>query len=147
LSLGELQKGAEGLRASSGAFGFLPDLVSRLETVEKRLLSAGPHVSLLGIAKLAVVGTIATNARWQLRGHVRRALRVAAQKSNAVATERKRLRRTAFAYIDRRLAATRRVAGFQAYERLFSLWHALHLPLIFILLVAGVVHVIAVHVY
>jgi hypothetical protein len=94
-----------------------------------------------------VVGIIATNARWQLHGHVRRALRAAAQKSNAVATERKRLRRTAFAYIDRRLAATRRVAGFQAYERLFSLWHALHLPLIFILLVAGVVHVIAVHVY
>ena len=53
----------------------------------------------------------------------------------------------AFAYVDRRIAATRRVAGFEAYERLFSLWHALHLPLIFILLVAGVVHVIAVNVY
>jgi hypothetical protein len=147
LSLGELQKGAEGLRASSGAFGFLPDLVSRLETVERRLLSAGPHLPVLGIAKLAVVGTIAAKARWQLRRNVRRALRGAAQKSNAVATERKRLRRTAFAYIDRRLAATRRVAGFQAYERLFSIWHALHLPLIFILLVAGIAHVIAVHVY
>jgi hypothetical protein len=147
LSLGELQKGAEGLRTSSGMFAFLPQLVSHLESVERRLLTAGPHLPVLGIAKLAVVGTIAATARWQLRGHVRRGLRAAAQKSDAVATERKRLRRTAFAYIDRRLAATRRVAGFQAYERLFSLWHALHLPLIFILLVAGVVHVIAVHVY
>jgi hypothetical protein len=147
LSLGELQKGADGLRASSGAFGFLPELVSRLETVERRLLSAGPHVPVLGVAKPAVVGALSARARWQLRSHVRRGLRAAAQKSNAVATERKRLRRTAFAYIDRRLAATRRVAGFQAYERLFSLWHAFHLPLIFILLVAGIVHVIAVHVY
>ena len=39
------------------------------------------------------------------------------------------------------------LAEFQAYERLFSLWHALHLPLIFMLLVAAVVHIVAVHVY
>ena len=50
-------------------------------------------------------------------------------------------------YIDDRLAATRRVVEFAAFERLFSLWHALHLPLFLMLLVAGVVHVVAVHVY
>jgi len=42
--------------------------------------------------------------------------------------------------------ATRRVAGFQAYERLFSVWHALHLPLIFVLIVPGLVHMIAVNI-
>ena len=47
----------------------------------------------------------------------------------------------------RRFVAMRRVASFQAYERLFSLWHALHLPLIFILAAAAVVHVVAVNVY
>jgi hypothetical protein len=78
---------------------------------------------------------------------VRRCLREAAAHSATIAAQRKRLRRAAFAYIDRRLAATRRVAGFEAYERLFSLWHALHLPLIFLMLVAGIVHVIAVHIY
>ena len=50
-------------------------------------------------------------------------------------------------YIDDRLAATRRVVEFAAFERLFSLWHALHLPLFLMLLIAGVVHVVAVHVY
>jgi hypothetical protein len=74
-------------------------------------------------------------------------LRAAAIKSDTIASERIRLRRTANAYIDNRLAATRRVAGFQAYERLFSLWHAFHLPLIFILIIAGVVHVVAVNIY
>jgi hypothetical protein len=64
-----------------------------------------------------------------------------------VAAESKRLRRVANAYIDRRLAATQRVAAFQGYERLFSLWHALHIPLIFMLLIAAIVHVIAVNVY
>ena len=47
----------------------------------------------------------------------------------------------------RHIDATRRVAELASYERLFSLWHVLHLPLFFMLLVAGIVHVIAVHVY
>jgi hypothetical protein len=39
------------------------------------------------------------------------------------------------------------LADFQAFERLFSLWHALHIPLIAMLLLAGIVHVIVVHLY
>jgi hypothetical protein len=147
LSLEELQRGAAGLRTSTGAFTFLPELVGRLEGVERRILAAGPRLPVLGLAKLAVVAVIALQARLQLRAYVRRALRVAATKSETIAAERKRLRRTANTYLDNRLAATRRVAGFQAYERLFSLWHAFHLPLIFILIIAGVVHVVAVNVY
>jgi len=64
-----------------------------------------------------------------------------------VALEHKRLGLTARCYVDRRLAATRRVAGFEGYERLFSLWHALHIPLIFMMIIAAIIHVIAVHVY
>ena len=36
---------------------------------------------------------------------------------------------------------------FSAYERLFSLWHALHVPLFVMLLLTGVMHVVAVHMY
>jgi hypothetical protein len=36
---------------------------------------------------------------------------------------------------------------FSAYERLFSLWHALHIPLFIMLLLTGIMHVIAVHMY
>ena len=60
---------------------------------------------------------------------------------------RHRLHDTAARYIDDRLGATRRVVEFDAFERLFSLWHALHLPLFLMLLVAGFVHVAAVHLY
>ncbi len=147
LGLGELRKGAENLRAASGAFAFLPELVERLESVERRLLSSSGQVPILGIARLTGAYAISLHARMQLRAYVRKCLRAAAASSTTIAAERKRLRRAAFAYIDRRLAATRRVAGFEAYERLFSLWHALHLPLIFMMLIAGTVHVIAVHVY
>jgi hypothetical protein len=47
------------------------------------------------------------------------------------------------AYLD----AVCRVAEFGAYEQLFSLWHAFHLPLCILLFAAAAVHVIAVHMY
>jgi hypothetical protein len=147
LLLGELQASAAGLRELSSSVSFLPDLVGRLETAEKRLLAAGPQLSLLGFIKPAVVAFAAAGTRWQLHRYVRRGLRASAQRSTVIAAESKRLRRTANAYIDRRLSATRRVAAFDGYERLFSLWHALHIPLIFMLIIAAVVHVIAVNVY
>jgi hypothetical protein len=146
-SLGELRKGAESLRSGSPAFTFLPELVERLDTAERRLLTSTGKVPVLGIAKLVGTATASMMARLKLHAYVRRCLREAAANSPTITAQRKRLRRAAFGYIDRRLAATRRVAGFEAYERLFSLWHALHLPLIFLMLVAGIVHVIAVHVY
>ena len=147
LELGDLQASASGLREHSGGVSFLPDLVTRLEVAERHLLACGPQLSLLGFLKPLVVRLASVNARWQLHRYIRRGLRASARKSAVVAAESKRLRRTANAYIDRRLAATRRVAEFQGYERLFSLWHALHIPLIFMLIIAAVVHVIAVNVY
>jgi len=43
------------------------------------------------------------------------------------------------------LARVRRVAGFAFWERVLSLWHALHLPLCVVLFVAAALHVFAVH--
>ncbi len=44
-------------------------------------------------------------------------------------------------------AIVRKAAGLRVYERIFSLWHLLHLPLFLLLILATVVHIIAVHVY
>ena len=147
LELGELRAGAEGLRSLSGRISFLPELVTRIDSAEQRVLKAGPHLSFLGFAKPAVVGIAALTARWQLHRYIRHSLHAGARRSAVVALEHKRLGLTARAYVDRRLAATRRVASFEGYERLFSLWHALHIPLIFMMVIAAVIHVIAVHVY
>jgi hypothetical protein len=147
VNLDELREGAESLRSMSGAVAFLPELVTRLEAAEGQLLAMGPHLPFLGFAKPLCVATSALISRWRLRSYVGTSLRDAALSSPAIASQRKRLRRSAAAYIDKRLGATRRVAEFEAYERLFSLWHALHLPLIFMLIIAAVVHIVAVHVY
>lgn len=45
------------------------------------------------------------------------------------------------------LAALRKLNQLAFYERLFSLWHVLHFPLFLMLVVSGIVHVIAVHLY
>ncbi|MBV8146341.1 MAG: hypothetical protein JO184_15185 [Gammaproteobacteria bacterium] len=147
LELAELQAGAAGLRELSGDMDFVPDMVQRLEAAEQHLLACGPQASLLGLVKPLAIAIAAVRERWRLHRYVRRALRAGAAKSPALAAERKRLRRAARAYIDRRLKASQRVAEFAGYERLFSLWHALHIPLIFMLIIAAVVHVIAVNVY
>ncbi len=147
LELGELRAGADGLRSLSGSISFLPELVTRIEAAEQRLLKAGPRGALLGFARPPVVALIAARARWRLHGYIRHALHASARQSAVVALEYKRLRATARAYVDRRLAATRLVATLESYERLFSLWHALHIPLMFMMIIAAVIHVIAVHVY
>lgn len=143
LQLSELRAGADNLRSLSGGVDFLPELVTRLESAERRLLDSGPRWPLLGFAKPLVVAVAAILMRWRLHFFVRRALRA----DVLLATEHERWHAIACAYVDRRLAASRRVAGFEGYERLFSLWHALHIPLIFMMIIAAVIHVIAVHVY
>ena len=45
------------------------------------------------------------------------------------------------------LAAVRKAAAFAFYERLFGLWHVLHLPLFFILVLAAAIHVVAAHLF
>lgn len=45
------------------------------------------------------------------------------------------------------IAALVREVQFRTYERLFSLWHAVHVPLFVMLLLTGILHVVAVHMY
>ena len=67
--------------------------------------------------------------------------------SDVLADHADKLKNNANTYITRRLAALRKYAQFRANERLFSLWHVVHYPLFLILVVAVIVHVVAVHMY
>jgi len=49
--------------------------------------------------------------------------------------------------IEKFISAVRDVAQFHTYERLFSMWHIFHIPLVYLLVFSGVYHVIAVHMY
>ena len=45
------------------------------------------------------------------------------------------------------LHAVTKTCEFSIYERLFALWHLLHYPLFLMLVISGIVHVFAVHMY
>ncbi len=44
-------------------------------------------------------------------------------------------------------AAVNKAARFGVYDRMFHLWHVLHMPLFFMLVLTAILHVIAVHLY
>jgi hypothetical protein len=84
--------------------------------------------------------------RRQARRRVRNAIaaRIAGHAHDAGA--RARLNRLA-ASADETLLALQRTAQFAVYERMFALWHVLHVPFVYMLVISAVVHVIAVHAY
>ncbi len=49
--------------------------------------------------------------------------------------------------LDDTLRAAQRTAQFATYEKLFSLWHIVHIPFLCMLVITALVHVIAVHAY
>lgn len=49
--------------------------------------------------------------------------------------------------MDDALKAMQRTAQFSTYEKLFSLWHVVHIPFLCMLVVTAIVHVVAVHAY
>jgi hypothetical protein len=78
---------------------------------------------------------------------LRRALRTAARRNGWTADQRRHYYRSSRFWLRTYLETVRRVAGFTFYERLFSLWHVLHLPLFLMLVISGSIHVYAVHLY
>ena len=144
-TLDELRTYAERLRQVSTEVSFLPELVDRIGAQEQVLIQRSERVFLLARPLVGAFGAFV--ARYRLRSYVQRALKRERAAGNTPAGQDARLRSVARQYIDARLGATRRVVEFSAFEQLFSLWHALHMPLFLMLLIAGTVHVIAVHVY
>jgi hypothetical protein len=61
-------------------------------------------------------------------------------------TEERRVRK-GVKLIDSRIENTLRIAQFSAWKKLFSLWHILHVPLIYMLVLSAIAHVVAVHLY
>ena len=57
--------------------------------------------------------------------------------------QRQQARQAVVRYLD----ALGRTARFRSYERMFALWHVLHVPLVWMLVLCAVAHVVAVHIY
>jgi len=111
-------------------------------------LALSPHRGLFGSAwYFLTLGIRARWARFRLQRAVTNDLHRAARQHHWDARTRKKRIVAARRYVRLYLGSVRAAAEFSFYERLFSLWHVLHLPLFILLVLATVVHVIAVHLY
>jgi hypothetical protein len=126
----------------TGAGRLLPGFAERLDSAEKSIF-----FSLPAVPKAASALLLWMSAKIRIRFFIHSSLNKAAQNSKTIADQKQKLTSAALRYAEARLAAARRVAEFQSCERLFGLWHVLHLPLFGMLLVAGIAHVIAVNLY
>jgi hypothetical protein len=146
-SLEQLKAVGERLRSQTTSIAFLPGLIDAIDRVEERLI-APPKGFARRFFHLITGGPRGALARWQVHREIKHAMEKAVRQESAlIARHAGRIAEVARRYADRRLEAGRRVAEYQAYARLFSLWHVLHIPLFFMLLIAGVVHVVAINVY
>lgn len=131
---------------TAGAAQFVPNLLKILSDYDRSVLK--PPQSLRECVTLPMKLAFKTR-----RGYRRIIAQVAAQldlqarTSPVVAEHRDRMLKITSAFVKDHLNRVRRVAAFVAYERLFALWHKVHLPFFFLLLVTAIVHVIAVHTY
>ncbi len=61
--------------------------------------------------------------------------------------QKRKMTRTVHHHINLYLRTIRKISAISLYERMFSLWHVLHLPIFFMLIITGFIHVYAVHMY
>jgi hypothetical protein len=146
-TLDDLRGVADRLRALTTSTPFLPGLLDLLDEEERRLMH--PAKGVIGrFLHLFTAAARAALARWRIHRKVDQAVyRAVHHESESISQQGKRMSLVTKNYVDRRPDASRRVAEYKLYTKLFSLWHVLHLPLFYMLLIAGTVHVIAVNVY
>ncbi len=103
----------------------------------------------LGTSALAplMIGLRTRLLYWQLNRAAGRNIDELARTSPVIQQHRRRLKRTTRKYLRRRLAEIRKVAQFSFFERLFSLWHIIHVPFFLMMVLSAIVHVLAVHMY
>ena len=147
LTLGELQKElANSADKSHGLSKLMPKLVARLDHLCGEL-QGDKVTNSLGIRRSIKWLVMHRFIRLSLHWTARRELRLAAVRFEVVARDQKRLNRTTSHFIGDYTKLMTRVAKFTVYERLFAVWHVLHLPIFFVMVLSALTHVLAVHMY
>ncbi len=100
-----------------------------------------------GSLGLLGLGWKAGRVRAQLLADARAILAQEAAAHSWSRSTRRRHFKSVRTHLNQFFVAVRRAAAFAVYERLFALWHVLHLPLFFLLILTAVLHVIAVHTF
>lgn len=132
-------------QAARSQFYFAPDIEKLLTGFESKNLKRGSAIGWPLRFVLRPMRYYLTYAR--AKSVLRQALKQQAKKRKWDRAKLSRKVNKGKAFIRHYLDSVERVAQFRAYERILSLWHYLHVPLMLLLVVSGVIHVLAVHMY
>ncbi len=134
------------LRQGEGMAAFLPVYSARLQALSVEVQGDEITGSMSGWS--SAVWTVRKYAVWfSLWRTARKEINERALESSTVAANAKKLRQASASYTRSFVSLVGRVAQFTLCERLFSLWHVLHMPLFFMMIISALIHVLAVHMY
>ena len=141
----KLRMGMSGENVHS-RFHKLPKIEKRLQKFEQRAMAENVGSAV----KLFRALTTRPYSFWVRRrclSELKSAIRKTGKKKNWSRAERSRRYLGGKSFINSYVEAINKVAQFGVFERMFSIWHIAHVPLIFLLLATAIIHVIAVHMY
>jgi hypothetical protein len=146
-SLAEL-RARTGLDAETvrSKLAFAPDVERRLKEFGRRADKTG-RTGLVHPWQFFALGVHAAIARRRCTIEATRALTTLAAMERWRADKLARRIAGSRSLIAAHLRAVQRVAQFGVFERLFSIWHVLHVPLVYMLVLSAIAHVVAVHMY
>jgi len=141
---------AEQLRARSddahAQLAFAPAIEQRLVAFAQRAENAGRE-GLRHPLRFFLLGADAWRTRRAAMADIAAALEPRAKEQHwSRRAFRRRLRRRRV-LVKAYLRTAQRLAQLHVYQRLFSWWHVLHVPLVWMLVATAIAHVIAVHMY
>jgi hypothetical protein len=82
-----------------------------------------------------------------VRNQIKKALSQAKRESRLTRNQRILTYQLAKQKTDAFVDAVCEASQLSSWERMFSLWHVLHVPFLYLLVISGIVHVVAVHMY
>ena len=127
------------------ALAYAPRHRDRLQAVERGALTQ--HSLLHSIPNIVIFNIQSYWIGFSLRRLLKRALMQEFHKSGMDRRELRQKLREQRLQLSEYMATLRKINQLAFYERLFSLWHVLHFPLFLMLVISGIVHVVAVHLY
>ncbi|MFQ5465994.1 MAG: pyridine nucleotide-disulfide oxidoreductase [Thermodesulfobacteriota bacterium] len=147
MSLAEIKKDLEAKENSlHRVLGFAPRLQARLLALDAFVLKT-PTGFMKSFLRYVVAGPFASWTHLMIRMGLARTIDVAARRYGWSGQDRARIEKAARAHVSNHVSNALMIAEFSVYERLLALWHLFHFPLFLMLVVVGIVHVVAVHMY
>ena len=146
-SLSELRDAISGgTREAGDILGRCPSTQARLVGFADTSLAPASNV-LNAAARVLLIGARARWLRLIAARNLKSEIRYEAKTQDWSSHQRRAEKRAAMRFVRLYLGTVRKAVQLTFYERLFALWHVLHIPLFFMLLLATVAHIVAVHMY